>query len=428
MSAPKLLSANFGSEVSHRLDHYLERGGYDEARRVLTEVEPEAVIDQVKRAKLRGCGGAGFPTGMKWSFIPKGGDKPVYLAVNADEGEPGTFKDKYILTYEPHMLLEGMLICGKAVGCHKAYIYVRGEFDLPIERLEGAVAEAYERGYLGPDVMGTGFAFDVVIHRGGGAYICGEETALLESLEGKPGHPRLKPPFPALVGLHGCPTVINNVETLALVPHIMRLGADAFLNLGVESQGGTKLYCVSGHVNQPGIFEASPSVTLRELIDEYAGGMRGGAKLKAVIPGGLSAPVLKPDELDTEASFEGLKQVGSMLGSAGLIVMDESVCMVEAMRTITQFYAHESCGQCTPCREGTGWMRRIVERILAGHGRGEDTDNLDSIARKITGTTICPLGDAAAWPVMGFVEKFRDEFEYFCKNGRSMVSGEKVGA
>jgi len=426
MSAPKLLSANFGSEVSFHLDHYLERGGYEQARRVLAEMAPEAVIDQVKQAKLRGCGGAGFPTGMKWSFIPKGGAKPVYLAVNADEGEPGTFKDKYLLTYEPHMLLEGMLICAKAVGCHKAYIYVRGEFDVPIARMEGAVAEAYDRGYLGPDVMGSGFAFDVVVHRGGGAYICGEETALLESLEGKPGHPRLKPPFPALVGLNGCPTVINNVETLALVPHLLRLGAGAFLDLGVPTQGGTKLYCVSGQVNRPGIFEASPSVTLRQLIDDYAGGVRGGAKLKAVIPGGLSAPVLKPDELDTEASFEGLKKVGSMLGSAGLIVMDESVCMVEAMRTITQFYAHESCGQCTPCREGTGWLRRIVERILAGHGRAEDTDNLDSIARKITGTTICPLGDAAAWPVMGFVEKFRDEFEYYCRTGHSRVSGARV--
>ncbi len=426
MSDPKLLSANFGSDVSHHLDHYLERGGYEQARRALTELEPEAIIEEVKQAKLRGCGGAGFPTGVKWGFIPKDSEKPVYLAVNADEGEPGTFKDKYILLHEPHMLLEGMLICARAVGCHKAYIYVRGEFDFPIERIQGAVDEAYERGYLGPDVMGTGYAFDVVVHRGAGAYICGEETALLESLEGKAGHPRLKPPFPALVGLHGCPTVINNVETLSFVPHILRLGAQGFLELGVESQGGTKLYCVSGHVERPGIYEASPKVTLRALIEEYAGGVRGGAKLKAVIPGGLSAPVLTPDELDVEASFDGLKQVGSMLGSAGLIVMDESVCMVDAMRTIIQFYAHESCGQCTPCREGTGWLRRIVERIVAGHGRPEDPDNLYAIAAKIDGTTICPLGDAAAWPVMAIVKKFREEFDYYCRTGRSMVTGEKV--
>ncbi|RMF87820.1 MAG: NADH oxidoreductase (quinone) subunit F [Nitrospirae bacterium] len=426
MSDPKLLSANFGSDVSHHLDHYLERGGYEQARRALTELEPAAIIEEVKQAKLRGCGGAGFPTGVKWGFIPKDSEKPVYLAVNADEGEPGTFKDKYILLHEPHMLLEGMLICARAVGCHKAYIYVRGEFDFPIERIQGAVDEAYERGYLGPDVMGTGYAFDVVVHRGAGAYICGEETALLESLEGKAGHPRLKPPFPALVGLHGCPTVINNVETLSFVPHILRLGAQGFLELGVESQGGTKLYCVSGHVERPGIYEASPKVTLRALIEEYAGGVRGGAKLKAVIPGGLSAPVLTPDELDVEASFDGLKQVGSMLGSAGLIVMDESVCMVDAMRTIIQFYAHESCGQCSPCREGTGWLRRIVERIVAGHGRPEDPDNLYAIAAKIDGTTICPLGDAAAWPVMAIVKKFREEFDYYCRTGRSMVTGEKV--
>jgi NADH-quinone oxidoreductase subunit F len=426
--ATKLLSTYFGSADSHRLDHYVERGGYQQARRVITEVEPQAVIDEVKVARLRGCGGAGFPTGVKWGFIPKDGNKPVYLAVNADEGEPGTFKDKYILTYEPHMLLEGMLICGKAVNCHKAYIYVRGEFDFPIQRMQEAVDEAYRRGYLGPDVMGTGFAFDVVVHRGAGAYICGEETALLESVEGKAGHPRLKPPFPAIVGLHGCPTVINNVETLALVPHIFRLGATEFLKLGVETAGGTKLYCISGQVKKAGVYEAPLSVTLRELIYDYAGGMSGNAPLKAVVPGGLSAKILRADEIDVEASFDGLKVVDTMLGSAGLIVMDETVCMVDALERVIGFYAHESCGQCSPCREGTGWLHRIVRRILDGGGRPEDPDNLFTIASKIEGTTICPLGDAAAWPVQTWVTKFREEFEYFAKNGRSMVTGQSVAA
>ena len=428
MSAPKLLSTYFGSADSHKLDHYVDRGGYQQARRVITEVEPQAAIDEVKAAKLRGCGGAGFPTGVKWGFIPKDSAKPVYLAVNADEGEPGTFKDKYILTYEPHMLLEGMMICGKAVNCHKAYIYVRGEFDFPIQRMQEAVDEAYQRGYLGADVMGTGFAFDVVVHRGAGAYICGEETALLESVEGKAGHPRLKPPFPAIVGLHGCPTVINNVETLALVPHIFELGAAEFLRLGVATAGGTKLYCISGQVKNPGVYEAPLSVTLRELIYDYAGGMSGNAPLKAVVPGGLSAKILRADEIDVEASFDGLKTVDTMLGSAGLIVMDETVCMVDALERVIGFYAHESCGQCSPCREGTGWLHRIVRRILDGGGRPEDPDNLFTIASKIEGTTICPLGDAAAWPVQTWVTKFREEFEYFAKNGRSMVTGQTVAA
>jgi len=428
MSAPKLLSAYFGTADAHRLDHYVGRGGYEQARRVITEVAPDAVINEVKQARLRGCGGAGFPTGVKWGFIPKGGDKPVYLAVNADEGEPGTFKDKYILTYEPHMLLEGMLICGKAVNCHKAYIYVRGEFDFPIERMQAAVDEAYQGGYLGRDVMGTGFAFDVVVHRGAGAYICGEETALLESVEGKAGHPRLKPPFPAIVGLHGCPTVINNVETLALVPHIFRLGATEFLRLGVETAGGTKLYCVSGHVKNPGVYEAPLSTTLRELIYDYAGGMRGDAPLKAVVPGGLSAKILRADEIDVEASFDGLKVVNTMLGSAGLIVMDDTTCMVEMLERVIGFYAHESCGQCSPCREGTGWLHRIVQRILAGHGHADDPNNLFTIASKVEGTTICPLGDAAAWPVQTWVTKFQEEFEYFARHGRSMVTGEPVAA
>jgi NADH-quinone oxidoreductase subunit F len=426
VSTPKLLSANFGSVDSHKLDHYVGRGGYEQARRVITEVAPEAVINEVKLARLRGCGGAGFPAGVKWGFIPKGGTKPVYLAVNADEGEPGTFKDKYLLTYEPHMLLEGMLICGKAVNCHKAYIYVRGEFDVPIARMQAAVDEAYERGYLGTDVMGTGFAFDVVVHRGAGAYICGEETALLESVEGKAGHPRLKPPFPAIVGLHGCPTVINNVETLALVPHIFRLGAAEFLKLGVETAGGTKLYCISGHVKKPGVYEAPLSTTLRELIYDYAGGMRGEARLKAVVPGGLSAKILRADEIDVEASFDGLKVVNTMLGSAGLIVMDDTTCMVEMLERVIGFYAHESCGQCSPCREGTGWLHRIVQRILAGHGHPDDPNNLFTIASKVEGTTICPLGDAAAWPVQTWVTKFQEEFEYFARHGRSMVTGEAV--
>ena len=412
-----VLSTRFKDPEGTWFEGYTADGGYRAARKVLTSMTPDQVIDEVSKANLLGLGGAGFPAGKKWSFIPKATTKPKYLVVNADEGEPGTFKDRYIMERDPHALLEGMIIAAYAIDSHKAYVYIRGEYFRSADRVQRAIDEACNQGWLGKNIQGTGFDLDVVIHRGAGAYICGEETALLTSLEGGKGFPRLKPPFPAISGLFACPTIVNNVETLACVPFILRHGAEHFASMGSQRQGGTRLFCVSGHVVRPGVYEASVGVTLRDLIENYAGGVHDGNTLKAVIPGGISAKILTADEIDVAMDFDSLKAAGSMAGSGGVIVMDETTCMVEALQSAARFFADESCGQCSPCREGTGWVYRIVRRIIEGQGSPEDLDHLLAIAGDMEGNTICVFADAAAWPVQSYIAKFRDEFEEYVRTG-----------
>jgi NADH-quinone oxidoreductase subunit F len=397
---------------------YREHGGYEAVRRAFTEFQPAELVELVKASHLRGRGGAGFPTGVKWSFLPKQTEKPVYLCVNADESEPGTFKDREIIEDDPHQLLEGVIISAYATGCHRAYIYIRGELLAGYERLTTAVREAYDAGFLGQAVMGTDFALDVVVHRGAGAYICGEETGLIESLEGKRAYPRIKPPFPATHGLFGCPTVVNNVETLACVPHIVLRGAEWFRGIGPETSPGPKLYCVSGHVERPGVYELPMGTPLREIIYDHAGGIAGGRELKGVIPGGASMPVFTPDEIDVAMDMDSVQRAGSFLGSAGIMVMDDTVCMVWTLMVLEQFFHHESCGQCTPCREGTGWLHKTLVRLESGHGTLVDVDLLVGIADNIQGNTVCALADAAAMPTRAFVTKYRDEFEAHARLGR----------
>ena len=400
-----------------RLSVYVAHGGYESARKALTQHTPEQLVEMVKASNLRGRGGAGFPTGMKWSFLPKQSDKPVYLCVNADESEPGTFKDREIIEDDPHQLLEGMLISSFAIKCHRAYIYIRGEMLTGYERLLAAVQEAYDGGFLGKNVFGTGFDLDVVVHRGAGAYICGEETGLIESLEGKRAYPRIKPPFPATHGLFGCPTIVNNVETLACVPHIVARGADWFRSIGPEKSPGPKLYCVSGHVVRPGVYELPMGTPLREIIYTHAGGIPNGRQLKGVIPGGASMPVFTPAEIDVPMDMDSVQKAGSFLGSAGIIVMDDTVCMVGAMLNLAHFFHHESCGQCTPCREGTGWVEGVLHGLEEGHASARDVDLLLAIAGNMLGNTICALADAAAMPVRAFVTKYRAEFEEHARLG-----------
>ncbi|OFX23877.1 MAG: NADH oxidoreductase (quinone) subunit F [Anaeromyxobacter sp. RBG_16_69_14] len=410
MSETLILTPRWGTKDSHTLASYRRDGGYAALAKALA-MAPSAIVDEVKASNLRGRGGAGFACGLKWTFLPKD-VRPRYLTVNADESEPGTFKDRYIIEYDPHMLLEGIAIACYANDIHTAYIYIRGEFKRQAEILEVAIAEEYQAGILGPRLLGKlDFALDVHVHRGAGAYICGEESALLESLEGKKGYPRLKPPFPAVIGLYGKPTIINNVETIANVPWIVQHGGAAFAALGVGKSGGTRLFCVSGHVNRPGVYEKPVHYNLKRLIMEDCGGVLGGRQVKAVIPGGSSAPVLTGDEIDVSMEFDALKAVGTMAGSGGVIVMDDSTCMVRALSRISKFYADESCGQCTPCREGTPWMEGLLERIEHGLGVPGDVDKLAQMANNIGGQTICALGDAAAMPVQSFVKKFRAEFE-----------------
>jgi NADH-quinone oxidoreductase subunit F len=401
-----------------RLEVYRANGGYEATRKALTSMAPEALIETVKVSNLRGRGGAGFPTGMKWSFLPKQTAKPVYLCVNADESEPGTFKDREIIEDDPHQLLEGIIISAFAIGCHTAYIYIRGEFALGVERLEEAIAEARAAGLLGKNVMGSGFDLDVWVHRGAGAYICGEETGLIESLEGKRAYPRIKPPFPATHGLFGCPTIVNNVETLACVPHIVLRGADWFRGIGPEKSPGPKLFCVSGHVVRPGTYELPMGTPLREIIYTHAGGIPNGRKLKGVIPGGASMPVFTPDEIDVAMDMDSVQKAGSFLGSAGVIVMDDSVCMVWTLLVLQRFFHHESCGQCTPCREGTGWLEKTLRNLEAGTAAPRDVDLLLNIAGNMMGNTICALADASAMPVRAFVTKYRAEFEQHAALGR----------
>ncbi len=407
---PILLRAR-GEENSRSISTYMKLGGYGALKKALI-MDPADIRKEVKDSGLRGRGGAGFPTGVKWGFVPTDSPKPIYLICNADESEPGTFKDREIIHTDPHMLIEGMIIASYAIGAHTAYIYIRGEFFEEARMLETAIEEARRKGYLGQNILKTGYDLEIHVHRGAGAYICGEETALIESIEGKRGHPRLKPPFPAVVGLFGCPTVVNNVETLACVPHIIENGAEWFASIGKPRNTGPKLFCVSGHVERPGVYELPLGVTFREIIEEHCGGVRGGRRLKAFIPGGSSAPVLPASAVDTPATFDDVAEAGSMLGSGGLIVMDETVDMVWALENLLEFYAHESCGQCTPCREGSDWALDILRRILAGHGRPGDLETLERISRYASqGMTICPLGDAFCGPIASFLRHFRDEFE-----------------
>ncbi len=413
-----------GEEESWALATYEKHGGYEAWRRILKgEMSPADVIDTVKASGLRGRGGAGFPTGLKWSFMPKGYEGQKYLVCNSDESEPGTCHDREVLRYNPHALVEGMAIAGYAMGATVGYNYIRGEFiDEPVPRFEAAVREAYEAGLLGKDIGGSGIDFDLYTFVGAGAYICGEETALLESLEGKQGKPRFKPPFPANYGLYGKPTTINNTQSLASVPAIMRNGAAWFAGLGPEGSGGTALFSVSGHVEKPGNYELPMGIPFKDLLD-IAGGMLGGRKLKAVIPGGSSVPVL-PGEIimNCTMDYNALSEAGSSFGTGAVMVMDETTCMVKVLRRISRFYMAESCGQCTPCREGTGWLYRMLTRIVEGHGREDDLDKLLDVANKIEGHTICALGDAAAWPVQSFLKHYHHEFEYMIRNqGRSIV-------
>jgi NADH-quinone oxidoreductase subunit F len=404
------------------LDEYRKAGGYEMLTKIFKEqTPPDEIIEQVKISGLRGRGGAGFPTGLKWSFINRTAPGDKYVVCNSDEGEPGTFKDRDILRYNPHQLIEGMIICGYVIGAASGYNYIRGEFWEPYERFEEALEEARAAGLLGNNILDSGFDFELHSHLGGGAYICGEETALLESIEGKKGQPRFKPPFPAMFGLYGKPTVINNTETLASIPVILSHGGEWFRDLGVENSGGCKLFSISGNVNKPGNYEIPMGTPFSELL-ELAGGMRDGRKLKAVIPGGSSAPVIPGEQMmQLNMDYDSIQNAGSMLGSGAVIVIDDTHCMVKILERLSYFYYEESCGQCTPCREGTGWMYRVVRRIEHGQGRMEDLELLDDVAAKIAGRTICALGDAAAGPVASFVKHFREEFEYHIKHGKCMV-------
>ena len=404
-------------------ENYLKVGGYQAWKRILDEkIPPEDVIEIVKSSGLRGRGGAGFPTGLKWSFMPRTAPVQKYIVCNSDESEPGTCKDRDILRFNPHALVEGMVIAGYCIGATVGYNYMRGEFmDEPYLHFEQAVKEAYENGYLGKNISASGVDFDLYPTLGAGAYICGEETALLESLEGKKGQPRFKPPFPANVGLYGKPTTINNTESLASVPSIVRNGGEWFAKLGVENSGGVKCFSVSGHVNKPGNFEINMGTSFKDLL-ELAGGVKDGRKLKAVIPGGSSVPVVPADiMMQANMDYDSITKIGSMLGSGAVIVMDDTTDMVKVLHRLSRFYFSESCGQCTPCREGTGWLYRMLTRIVEGKGLPEDLDKLDDVASKIEGRTICALGDAAAMPVRSFVKHFRHEFEYYIEHKRSMV-------
>jgi NADH-quinone oxidoreductase subunit F len=423
--------STFGSDKPWSLGTYEKHDGYQAWRKVLAgDLTREQIIEEVKASGLRGRGGAGFPTGLKWSFMPRNAPGQKYLVCNSDESEPGTCHDREILRYNPHCLVEGMAIAGYAMGATVGYNYIRGEFmDEPVPRFEAAVREAYEAGLLGKNINGTGIDFDLYTFVGAGAYICGEETALLESLEGKQGKPRFKPPFPANFGLYGKPTTVNNTQSLASVPAIIRNGAKWFAGLGPEGSGGTALFSVSGHVEKPGNYELPMGIPFRDLL-EICGGMLGGRKLKAVIPGGSSVPVLPADLImECTMDYGSLQKAGSSFGTGAVMVMDETTCMVRVLRRISRFYMAESCGQCTPCREGTGWLYRMLDRIVAGQGRMEDLDKLVDVANKIEGHTICALGDAAAWPVQSFLRHFMHEFEYMVKNhGRSIVDASEAAA
>jgi NADH-quinone oxidoreductase subunit F len=418
MAYEPVLTRHIGDPNAYTLDAYLKhQRGYEGLRKALT-LKPNDIIEQVKASGLRGRGGAGFPTGMKWQFVLKDTPKPKYICCNADESEPGTFKDHVLMERNPHLLIEGCAISCYAIGAKVAYIYIRGEFYHVQEILEAEIDKAYKAGYLGKNILGSGFDCDVYMHRGAGAYEAGEETALIESLEGKRAQPRIKPPFPAVAGLYQCPTAVNNVETLCNVPLIVLNGPEWFAKIGPEKNGGPKLFCISGHVKRPGVYEASMHTTLRELIYDHAGGMLGDRPLKAIIPGGSSVPLMLPDQLDTPASFDAIQKAGSLLGSAGLIVLDDTVCMVWLAMNLLHFYRHESCGKCTPCREGCDWLFKLLARLERGEGQPKDLDLLFGVSNNIVGKTLCAFGDAAATPVLSTMKLFRDEYEAHVREGR----------
>jgi NADH-quinone oxidoreductase subunit F len=413
----KVLSRRFGLGATN-IDRYIELDGYKATQMAIAE-GPEWIINTMKASGLRGRGGAGFPTGMKWSFVPKVSEKPKYVLVNGDESEPGTCKDHVIFREDPHAIIEGTIIAGLAIGAKTGFIYLRGEYRYLLNIMEKAVADAYAKGFLGKNIFGTqGVDFDIITQTGAGAYEVGEESALMESLEGKRGIPRIKPPFPAVVGLYGGPTVINNAETIANAPHILLMGGEAYAKLGTERNGGTRLFGISGHVERPGVYELPMGYSLRKAIYDVAGGIKGGKQLKAVVPGGASCPILRADEIDVGLDFDQMAKAGTMLGSGGIVVLDETVSIVEfALRTI-RFYQHESCGWCIPCREGTDWIKKTLTRFHAGGGTKKDIDNVQYIAENMMGRTFCPLGDAAAMPTLGFVKKFRSEFEDYLAGAR----------
>ena len=424
----KLLLEHLNKANINTMEGYLQNGGYRSVEKALKKMTPDEVTEEVKKSGLRGRGGAGIATGMKWSFLDRNSGKPRYLLCNADESEPGTFKDRLLMEKIPHLLIEGMIVSSYALGCRTSYIYIRGEYMFILRILEKAIAEAYAKGYLGENILGSGYSLDLHVHPGAGAYICGEETALIESLEGKRGNPRIKPPFPAIAGLWGCPTIVNNVESIAAVVPIINDGGDEYAKIGIGKSTGTKLISASGNINKPGVYEIEMGISVEEFIysDEYCGGIKNNLELKACVPGGSSVPILpnhlllkmsdgNPRLMTYESLSEGGFATGSMLGSGGFIVYDEKACIVRNTWNFARFYHHESCGQCSPCREGTGWMERVLHNIEYGHGKMEDIDLLWDIQRKIEGNTICPLGDAAAWPVAAAIRHFRHEFEYHVK-------------
>jgi NADH-quinone oxidoreductase subunit F len=416
----KILSAKFAVKDAHKLRVAQKHGAYATLEKLFA-MPPAEVIDEVKRSGLRGRGGAGFPAGVKWGFLPKDTGKPVYLAVNSDESEPATFKDRYILVKDPHMLIEGIIICSYAIGSHDTYIYIRGEYTSQVKALQAAIDEAYQAGYLGEKVAGQDYRIDVTVHRGAGAYVCGEETALLESIEGKKGQPRAKPPFPAVAGLYGCPTIINNVQSIASLPYIIANGADAYRAYGTEKSSGTHLFGISGHVAKPGMYELPLGLPLLEVIDKVAGGVWKKRKLKGIIPGGSSTPVLLPEEAETVTlDYESMAEHKTMFGSGGIVVLDETVDIVALVKNLIDFYHHESCGQCTPCREGLGWMLKIIKKILRGEGEMADIDLLRELCDNIEMKTVCVLSAACTMPVRSYLDKFRPEFEaYIAKAGSS---------
>jgi NADH-quinone oxidoreductase subunit F len=412
----KVISKRFGVPNNTSLDVFVQHDGYKALKKALAGT-PEDVINVVKNSGLRGRGGAGFNTGMKWSFVPKQSAKPKYIVCNADESEPGTCKDRPLMEYDPHQLIEGIVIAGYAIQAHQGFIYIRGEYRYLLDIVDKAIAEAYAAGYLGKNIQGSGFDFELCTHTGAGAYECGEETALLNSLEGLRGYPRIKPPFPAVVGLYGGPTVVNNVETLSNVPHILLNGAEWYSKLGSAKNGGTRLFCLSGHINRPGVYELPMGFPLRRIIEEVGGGVLGGKKLKAVVPGGSSCPVITADEIDVNMDYDSVAKIGSMLGSGGVVVLDEDTCMVKFVGRIMRFYAHESCGWCIPCREGTSWLKKLFDRFNAGGALPGDSDTALDVSYNILGKTLCPLGDAAAMPAISILKKFRHEFEEHLKLG-----------
>jgi NADH-quinone oxidoreductase subunit F len=414
----KVVSRRFGQGAAD-IEKYIELDGYKAVQKAIAE-GPEWIINTMKASGLRGRGGAGFPTGMKWSFVPKVSEKPKYVLVNGDESEPGTCKDHVIFLHDPHAVIEGTMIAGLAIGAKMGFIYLRGEYRYLLKIVEKAVADAYAKGFLGKNIFGSGVDFDVITQTGAGAYEVGEESALMESLEGKRGVPRIKPPFPAVVGLYGGPTVINNAETIANAPHILLMGGEAYARLGSERNGGTRLFGISGHVERPGVYELPMGYSLRKAIYEVAGGIKDGKQLKAVVPGGSSCPVLKADEIDVGLDFDQMGKAGTMLGSGGIVVLDETVSIVEFALRVISFYQHESCGWCIPCREGTDWIKKTLTRVYQGGGSKKDVDNVQYLAENMMGRTFCPLGDAAAMPTLGFVKKFRKEFEDY-------IEGHKAG-